>query len=202
MNQYKIDSLFPEAIIYKCKLEIFNEEILNYIKSCEFEINEEHIYNSNCYISKKMDVFSDLENLKNEIEKHVQNYIYNILCFKMKYRFLNSWITKTPPKGFSQKHVHKNTFLSGVYYPVKNNDFKIKFFKKKENFFNILLDKINIYNCTNVTYPIDEDNLLIIFPSDLSHMIEKNISNEDRYSIAFNINPAGLIGFKDTAIYF
>ena len=36
------------------------------------------------------------------------------------------------------------------------------------------------------------ENVLLLFPSQLYHRINKNTSNKIRYSLAFNINPLGL----------
>jgi hypothetical protein len=49
---------------------------------------------------------------------------------------------------------------------------------------------------------VNENNVLILFPSDLEHSIEKNLSEENRYSLAFNILPLGEIGSEDSKINF
>ena len=43
---------------------------------------------------------------------------------------------------------------------------------------------------------------IILFPSNLRHSIEKNLSNKIRYSIAFNTLPLGEIGTGDSKINF
>ena len=40
--------------------------------------------------------------------------------------------------------------------------------------------------------------MMLIFPSDLWHKIEENKSNENRYSLAFNVMPVGTIGNDNT----
>jgi hypothetical protein len=49
---------------------------------------------------------------------------------------------------------------------------------------------------------LTENSILILFPSDLKHSIEKNLSDKTRYSIAFNTLPLGEIGDADSKINF
>jgi hypothetical protein len=43
---------------------------------------------------------------------------------------------------------------------------------------------------------------LFYFLSDIGHEILPNKSNMDRYSLAFNVNPIGRIGIRDSEIDF
>jgi len=194
--------IFPEAVLYLNNLNVNSNEIFNFCKNSNFKLTRESLKeNAFCYSSNNLNVFNDLPYLKNEIKKHVEYYLYEILKYKMNYKFLNSWITKVTQNGYSQNHSHSNTFLSGVYYPIGNNDFKIKFHKEK-SFWNIETVECNSFNSKDVTINIQNNNSLILFPSSLEHNIVKNNSNIDRYSIAFNINPMGYIGVGDTEVEF
>jgi len=191
-------SIFPEAVLHICKVNVNKNEILNYIKNNNFiKING----GKNCYMSSNDYVLNDLNNLKQEIQKHVENYLSNIMQYKMNFKFVKSWLTKIEPKGYSSKHRHCNSFLSGVYYPESNKNFNICFYKKN-NFWEVLSKNFNDFNAKNYKLSISEDNFLILFPSDLKHSIDTNESNVDRYSLAFNINPCGYIGEADSKIFF
>jgi len=193
--------IFPEAILYLNILNVDNKKVLEYIKNINFEItNPSKINESNCYVSKNLNVLNDLKFLKNEINKNVDNYLHNLLKYKMDFKFLNSWFTKTTPKGYSQKHIHRNSFLSGVYYPFGNKDFKVNFYKEKENHWDIENREYNEFTSKKTTVTINKDNILVLFPSDLLHDIDINNSNLDRYSLAFTVNPKGYIGIKDSRI--
>jgi uncharacterized protein (TIGR02466 family) len=120
----------------------------------------------------------------------------------MDYKFLNSWATRASHNEHDERHVHRNTFLSGVYYPLGNKDFKIKFYRNKSDFWNIEKKENNFFNTREIILNIVEDNTLLLFPSDLEHSIVKNNSETTRYSIAFNINPKGYIGENDTKVFF
>jgi len=119
----------------------------------------------------------------------------------MNFKIKKSWAIRTLENGFSQEHVHSNSFLSGVYYPKGSKDFFIKFIKNK-SFWDIELLKINELNALWYKMNISYNNTLFLFPSDLMHSIEKNLSDEIRYSIAFNVLPFGEIGEIDSRIEF
>jgi len=194
--------LFPQAVLGLNKLEVNSEEILNYITNLTFSETEATEKNQSLsFASDNLNIIDNIPNLKKEIEKNIKLYLFDILKLNMDYKFLNSWATKTLPNGFSQKHVHSNTFLSGVFYPKGSEHFKISFYKNNE-FWDINVKEINNLNAKESTIAIGDDNVLLLFPSNLYHAIQKNTSNKTRYSIAFNVNPSGSIGNGDTKVNF
>jgi uncharacterized protein (TIGR02466 family) len=202
-NNGIIIPVFPEAVLYIQKINIDSNKIINYLKSLKFIHTESTLNgNANCYISKNLNLFNDLPFLKKEINKHIDFYLHKIFLYKMNYKFTTSWATKSNFKGYGQKHSHSNCFLSGVYYPIGNKNFKIKFYKKHSNIWCVKKEKFNEFNARDLTFNIINDNTLILFPSDLNHSIENNEENIERYSIAFNINPKGFIGESDSEIEF
>ena len=197
--------IFPEAVVYATVIDINSNDIFNYCKKSSFELtaaSENKTQSDNCFITEKYNVLEELNDLKNIIKLNVEHYLYEILKYKMDFKFLNSWVTKTSPGGFSQPHTHCNTFLSGVYYPTGHENFKITFLKKQKDFWDIETTVENEFNLDSLTFNITHNSTLLLFPSSLRHRIEKNESSLDRYSIAFNINPKGMIGRKDTKIFF
>ena len=58
--------------------------------------------------------------------------------------------------------------------------------------------KISYYNMMNMPVQMEKHDLFL-FPSDVSHQIEKNQSTEPRYSIAFNSFVKGKLGDYDYA---
>jgi hypothetical protein len=199
----EVIAIFPEAVIYKTIINIDNNEIINYLKNLKFNLTENSLNNEcNCYISENLNIFKDLDVLKNKIKENVDYYLYEMFKYKMNYGFLNSWSTRTGKNGFSQKHSHHNTFMTGVYYPIGNKSFKINFHKKPDIFWDIQTEISNIFNGDKITLTIDQNNTLILFRSNIEHSIETNESDIMRYSIAFNINPKGYIGSNDNRVLF
>ena len=53
-------------------------------------------------------------------------------------------------------------------------------------------------NTTAERYEIEvENDLIIIFPSHLEHSVQRNISNKNRYSLAFNYYVRGEFGREE-----
>jgi uncharacterized protein (TIGR02466 family) len=202
-NNPSIIPIFPEAILYSQQINVDSNKIMNYLKKIKYNFTESSIEkNANNFISDKLNVFNDLNFLKKEIDKHVSFYLNKLLSYKMNYKFTTSWATKTNNKGYGQKHYHANCFLSGVYYPIGNKDFKINFYKRHSTMWDVDIKEYNELNAKQVIFEIKDNNTLILFPSELNHSISTNNSDITRYSIAFNVNPKGLIGQRDNGIVF
>jgi uncharacterized protein (TIGR02466 family) len=125
----------------------------------------------------------------------------NILSMSSNFNIFNSWFTKTKTNGFSDSHIHSNSWFSGVYYPEYNKDFNIKFYNDNVFTFKDTVNNCGIYNSRDwVINP--QKNQLILFFSNLRHEICKNTSEEDRYSLAFNVLPNGNFGAGDSKVNF
>jgi ectoine hydroxylase-related dioxygenase (phytanoyl-CoA dioxygenase family) len=57
-------------------------------------------------------------------------------------------------------------------------------------------DELNNINAENYIVKVKEGTI-VIFPSHLEHSVEKNISNDKRYSIAFNFYVRGKFGKEE-----
>jgi uncharacterized protein (TIGR02466 family) len=195
-------ALFPLAVIGINKIEIDSEKILNFLKKEEYKLtNPSENGEANCYITKNKDLLDNLSFLKDKINENVKYYIEEIMKYNMNFKISTSWSIKTNPNGHSQKHNHQNSFISGVYYPKGNSDFKITFTKEHDTWL-IPVKETNFMNIDYYTFNIVEDNVLILFPSHLYHKIDKNTSNQERYSIAFNVSPSGTLGSDTNRICF
>lgn len=153
-------------------------------------------------VSKDLNILKKYKKLNKEINKAVDATLQEILMLKnINYRIFSSWLTKVEPKGYGDSHRHSNSWLSGVYYPKGDPGFSVKFFlDNKSQFFTDPIE-YNIFNSSHWTVPA-EDNLLILFFSQLRHQIMPNQSTEDRFSLAFNLLPKGEFGKSDSGIIF
>lgn len=102
-----------------------------------------------------------------------------------------SWLNINKKGDFNSRHCHdpyKGIFLCGVFYvKTPKNSGDILFHDPRPHI--ALSPDMKFY--TNSTYyvpftPIE--NQLLIFPPWLEHEVERNLSDEDRISISFNIN--------------
>ena len=153
-------------------------------------------------VSEDLNILKKYKELNKEVNKAVDATLKEILMLKnINYRIFSSWLTKVEPKGFGDSHRHSNSWLSGIYYPKGDPGFSVKFFfDNKSQFFTDPIE-YNIFNSSYWVIPT-QDNLLILFFSQLRHRIMPNQSTEDRFSLAFNLLPKGEFGKGDSRIIF
>ena len=123
--------------------------------------------------------------------------------YKNDFVISTSWMSKTDPGGYSQMHMHKNSFYSGVYYfnEYDNDSSALEFETPLSAYadFQLIPTEFNMMN-SNSWKIWPEKNLLVLFPSYLRHGVRENKSNETRYSLAFNLFPKGNIGRNDSSL--
>ena len=199
MNEFQIHNLWPVPV-YKSEIPV-REKWKVLIKGLEYE--RTHVNNSD--ISKDRFLLNSMPELKKEIEQHCENYVRRYLTVKDKIKFylLNSWCNIHGPGEFSQIHCHGNSILSGVYYPIFPKNSGHIAFHKAWNFKNIsdqsiMLEFEEHNNITAQQYQIDiKEGNIVLFPSHIDHSVDKNKSNENRFSIAFNFFVKGVFGKEE-----
>ena len=148
------------------------------------------------------------EKLKNEVKIYVENYVYKFLMVQKQIEFYvqNSWLVKHYPNDWAQSHSHSNSMLSGVLYLKTEQNSGVITFEKPDGYTNLFHQCMRIpfsesdnHNC-DFWHEHPKDNDILIFPSHLRHHVKKNESNKDRYSLAFNLNIAGVLGSTDSEI--
>ncbi len=127
-----------------------------------------------------------------EFRDFIQNLVDSMQIF-VTCELCNFWVNVNPPGGYNKQHVHPEAHLSGVFwvktppnsgvltfpnpFAYTQSNFILKFPKE-------FRDKHKIY--TTVDYS-PQPGEIIVFPSDLYHGVDPNMSMEDRISIAFNL---------------
>jgi hypothetical protein len=141
-------------------------------------------------------IIDKLPKFKNAIVNKVNDYFFNYLTLDplISFYFPDSWFTKCTPEASGKKHCHVNSLFSGVVYIDAEDTSNITFFHPSQHhggtigISKTLLNyrEFNILNSESWE-EVPENGKIIIFPSFLEHEINKNYSNKDRYSFAFNI---------------
>ena len=153
-------------------------------------------------IGEDLNILKKYKELNTEIKKAVDATLKKILMLRnVKYRIFSSWLTKAKPKGFGSRHSHSNSWLSGIYYPKGDPGFNVKFFLPSKSQFYTAPIEWNMFNASSWVITA-EDNLLVLFFSQLNHQIMLNESTEERFSLAFNLVPKGKFGTMDSRIVF
>lgn len=199
MNEFEVRSLFPVPLC-----------LLNYKQDEQLEkfLREQKV--SNRYASDEMkgvlSAFgSSSENLQilrtqecGELRKFILDRA-SILADKiLGLRFEEmidclSWVSIKSPNEAHQVHAHPNSVISGVYYFDDNNT-PINFYDVKgspDSCFELRVPKKTVESvfAESVVQYLPRKGNIVLFPSYLRHSVDRNTTNEKRYSLAFNIIP-------------
>jgi len=184
------------------KIEL-SDSTVSLIKSLEYR----RVENNNGYISNNLnllegDMFLDI---KKEILDNTNHYLTNILKISDGYELniTTSWANKHAPGDFSQEHNHVNSIISGILFvDVDENSGKNIFYNPQQNLglsLELNYQEFNQFNSNFIeTQPGTGD--LFLFPSSLKHSVTKNLSDQDRYTIAFNIFLNGTYGSHERSL--
>ena len=140
-------------------------------------------------------------NSQNPVSSIVINLIKSILNNKNIFNIkdlskarMQMWININKPGQLNNRHDHPGSDLSGVFW--------VKSLQKSGNLtfhspnvmtqfaqINSIKDEIGKKLFTTPTIEIEPlEGVIVLFPSDLSHAVQKNNSDEDRISVSFNID--------------
>lgn len=106
--------------------------------------------------------------------------------------FTNSWFSINRKYSYHESHNHCPDIWSGVYYvQAEESDATISFLNK------VMIDSGWPYSAkkaaqtdfvsNKVTCPV-KTGMLIVFPSYLDHMVNQHLTDNERVTIAFNLN--------------
>jgi uncharacterized protein (TIGR02466 family) len=136
--------------------------------------------------------------IMNEIDAYARRvYVVNK---SIEFYVTNSWINIFRRGDQAGPHMHHNSLLSGVLYLKAVGDSgDIVFHRDVQSLIpfppalDLDMDSFNIYNCKSWGHK-PKTNDICLFPSVVSHSVDPNYSNEERWSLAFNVFVKGDIG--------
>ena len=183
--------------LYKGKVEIENYIDENFLKSFTYT-NPKNI--GWCSSNQKILLNDNLKSLKLEVDRHIDIFLFEVLKIAQgKPIHIQSWINKHCPDNYSKIHYHSNSFISGgVYLKCPPHSGKLQFHTPQTTSWSNgtimpIVSEDNIFNCDSFGFEVERGDIFI-FPSQTLHSVEKNLSNMDRYMIAFNYFLEGTIG--------
>ena len=100
----------------------------------------------------------------------------------------DSWVNVSDPGAFQEYHLHPNNHFSAVYYvrvPENSGDLLLRSAETQTDMFPLPLGQETTF--TNKTYQVTpREGMIVIFRSNVLHMVTKNLSDEPRVSVAMN----------------
>jgi uncharacterized protein (TIGR02466 family) len=136
------------------------------------------------------------------VMREIEIYTRELLAVNKKIEFYitNSWINVHGRGHAAGAHMHHNSLLSGILYlKVSQRSGALVFHREVQTLvpfppaLDLDVDSVNIYNCKSWAYQ-PQINDVCLFPSVVSHSVDPNESDEERWSLAFNVFVRGNIG--------
>ena len=140
--------------------------------------------------------------VKKEIEARFNQITEDFFRYEEEFRITTSWITKTLPGGFSERHFHKNCYYAGVLYfdDYEEDGGDLGFFSPLDHLGSFFIHPVvndNEYTAGSSWYR-PKHGQVIFFPAYLQHRVGLHRGKKPRYSLAFNFVPTGQYGCVDS----
>jgi len=194
MIEPSIHSIFPTPIYFTNLYREFTKKELSLVDKCKFNVNknESNTTSSDTYIINHK-LFKDL---KTELDSIIQDYFNKIISpsNNIKPYITQSWLNYTEKNQFHHKHNHWNSFISGVVYINCNKENEtITFFKEKHEMLNFETKNYNLWNSKTWSFVVNNGDV-VLFPSELEHMVQVKTTDNTRISLSFNVFVKGHLG--------
>jgi len=144
---------------------------------------------------------------QNEIFQPYHEFFDDCLSFAMhdmgysqSQAITSMWATRQKPGGFHHPHKHGNAFLAGVYYLHGDQKTHGTTFLNTDRLTMISPNRdLNRFQRISPIHrnPFVEGNFCV-FPANLLHTVDPNISSETRFSLGVNSMP---VGYSDDESY-
>jgi uncharacterized protein (TIGR02466 family) len=191
------EMFFPSPIWWEDTTDIDNDPILDLCQRAK-HLDPEGRKLSNQGGWQSMDfkagVHPELKQLEDKILSQAQQCVrdYGYVEEKCVVVIDNFWININGKNNSNSVHIHDSSFVSGVYYvKARDGQGNINFYKDYYQDY-IIASQAPIHHYTPISasaisYP-PRTGRLMFFPGSLPHGVESNQLDEERISIAFNVN--------------
>ena len=175
------------------------QHVLDYCKELEYHLNAGKNWASDDRNILSKPVFKEIEEL---IQKEIDHYVKNIMMWDSnEFYITQSWVNVNPKDTEHHIHYHYNSILSGTFYLSAGDNDNIVFHRKSElSLLTMNRSSFNIWN-SDIWKVQVKNNTIVLFPSTLYHGVDKNESDFERVSIAFNVFARGEFGTEEGLTY-
>lgn len=197
MSEVKLHNIFPTTIS-QSNIGV-DKKIKKYLINEAYDfIYQNKVKNGSTTVNKYILNDKKYSSLSKKILDKLNYVIYDIYTIdrNLKFFITNSWCVKHEKNDVAELHNHDNSILSGVYYfqtPKNSGDI---IFHRSTATNSVFTKTLTIPTNINLNeYKMKaEEGTLLLFPSHLLHKTEPNLSNKNRYCLAFNVFFTGSIG--------
>ena len=159
-------------------------------------------YNFLSSVDKKVLHRPEFRHVHDIVMREVDVYTRELLAVRSTVEFYitDSWINRHRRGHSAGPHMHHNSLISGVLYlQVTERSGDIVFHRDVLSLIpfppalDLDVDKFNIYNCKSWGHT-PKTNDICLFPSVVSHSVDPNESDDERWCLAFNVFARGDFG--------
>jgi uncharacterized protein (TIGR02466 family) len=193
MIKTNIIGLFPTAVLGTKLDREFTKTELEFFKQVQTDTRKNagnSASNDNYILDSK-----ELASLKSFFESQLMVYRDTVLRPKndMTIYITQSWLNYSEPGDYHHRHNHPNSYVSGVFYIETNSYDGICFDRGYGDQLEVTPVEFNSWNSNTWKLPATPYQLYL-FPSRLTHSVEKVVGTKTRISLAFNTFVSGVIG--------
>lgn len=199
--QPELLQLFPKPVLIAKYHQDFSKE-LEYVQGLEHKLNPKA---EGDYAKQSTNTFlldePELAKIREFIDVYLKFYVHNILECSDELFVTQAWTNICEKGKKHHEHNHPNSIISGVFYFQINEKLPpIEFRNPNTHSFNLNIQKQNNFNSATFLLPLNSGEL-ILFPSNLTHSVPENKSDQPRISLAFNTFAKGSLGSKQSLTY-
>jgi hypothetical protein len=200
VQNYDVQPLFATPYFRANLKSAITADQVTFIKNLKMVQNQQNLISENLYIFEE----PALKGIKDAVQEALDIYAKEVMGIDHTLYVTQSWSLVNQPGIGMHSHSHSNSIVSGSLYfaelpsPVSRMVFdKHTSYRRLE--INPVKERQNVFN-TPVNVIIPKTHELLLFPSELNHMVEPNMSSQPRYSIAFNCFIKGKLGhYRDVS---
>jgi uncharacterized protein (TIGR02466 family) len=195
--------LFPTAVLIENINRAFTEKEMLVFADIEKNIQENGFGNSISKSKSLLNDYDDLSDIKSFIEVCIKKYVDEVIkpSKPLDLEITSSFSQFTKNGESHIRHTHPNSILSGVIYIQTDPKTDAIYFNRHEasKHVDIFPSSFTNLNAHTMWIPAKMGEILI-FPSNLTHGVEKVVYDGTRISLAFNTwvkGEKGLVGYEN-----
>jgi len=186
MNELGIHPLFSQPL-YEGRIDIDSVNLDNIVWA----------ENYSNFISTSTDVLEmpEFSILKKQVMLSLQDYFYDVLSVKKQTEIYitESWLNKSIRDQMHHRHWHPNSVYSGIVILQADKDTGLlNFITGQYQTLEYEIETPNLFNAKSMTFCPDPGTILI-FPSNVEHLVTPNASDLPRISLSFNTFIRGIV---------
>ena len=197
---HKVYALFAEPYFRANIASAISPEQIAFIQRLKMVGNVRNLMSENVRIFDEPEVKS----IRDAVQDALDLYAREVMCIPQRLYLTQSWSLINNSNVGMHRHSHSNSLVSGsLYYCPLPEPEAAMIFNRHVGYQLVEMEpeqgRRNVYNAP-ITRVMPRQNDVLLFSSRLSHLVEPNLSDKPRYSIAFNAFVKGTFGGRTTQL--